>query len=78
MGDYALAPGGFATGFSSPGRTWPGYAIRLAFIDLTIHIVPEQYSIQKEYPKHSVSRKNLFLYSNLRNNFQTNQKLGAF
>ena len=42
------------------------------------HIVPEQYSIQKEYPKHSVSRKNLFLYSNLRNNFQTNQKLGAF
>ena len=44
----------------------------------TGHIVPEQYSIQKEYPKHSVSRKNLFLYSNLRNNFQTNQKLGAF
>ena len=45
---------------------------------LESHIVPEQYSIQKEYPKHSVSRKNLFLYSNLRNNFQTNQKLGAF
>ena len=44
----------------------------------SFHSVPEQYSIQKEYPKHSVSRKNLFLYSNLRNNFQTNQKLGAF
>ena len=40
--------------------------------------MPEQYSIQKEYPKHSVSRKNLFLYSNLRNNFQTNQKLEEF
>ena len=51
--------------------------IKLPFTN-TGHCVPEQYSIQKEYPKHSVSRKNLFLYSNLRNNFQTNQKLGAF
>ena len=44
----------------------------------SFHSVPEQYSIQKEYPKHSVSRKSHLIYSNLRNNFQTNQILGAF
>ena len=30
MGDYAVVQGAFATGFSSPGRTWPGHTVRLA------------------------------------------------
>ena len=30
IGDYAVVQGAFATGFSSPGRTWPGHLIRLA------------------------------------------------
>ena len=29
IGDYAVVQGAFATGFSSPGRTWPGHVIRL-------------------------------------------------
>ena len=44
---------------------------------LESHIVPEQYSIQKKYPKHSVSRKSHLTYTNVRNTFQTNQNLGA-
>ena len=44
----------------------------------THHIVSEQYSIEKEYPKYSVSRKSHLIYSNERKIFQTNQILGAF
>ena len=35
IGDYAVVQGAFATGFSSPGRTWPGHVIRLPSGSLT-------------------------------------------
>ena len=35
IGDYAVVQGAFATGFSNPGRTWPGHVIRLVSRSLT-------------------------------------------
>jgi len=34
IGDYAVVQGAFATGFSSPGRTWPGHVIRSDMVEV--------------------------------------------
>ena len=36
MGNHAVVQGAWATGFSSPGRTWPGHLIRFHIFNLIV------------------------------------------